>query len=75
MKSRIEDLECSKDGELNSSTQIWLTISHLTWMKNSSFGKSEGEGEVALSQVFTKWNGQESEKEGGEGVFIPTPEI
>ena len=39
VKSRIEDLECSKDGELNSSTQIWLTISHLTWMKNSSFGK------------------------------------
>ena len=37
--------------------------------------ESEGEGEVALSQVFTKWNGQESEKEGGEGVFIPTPEI
>ena len=37
--------------------------------------ESEGEGEVALSQVFTKWNGQESEKGGGEGVFIPTPEI
>jgi hypothetical protein len=75
VKSRTEDLECSKDDELDSSTQSFLTNSHFTWMGELKLGRVREDEEAALSLFWFEWNGKRERKGVVKGYLYPSAEI